>query len=258
MAEQVTIQDAFDETWGKKKKPKEWEDAYEKWRQDQSQAELQNVVKRLQPVVDSAINRYVGQKAPPTVRQRARILTAKAVQSYDPDRGAGLNTHVYNQLRALQRMSPGISDPFAPPERFRRQQTDIKQATDKMFEELGRDPTDEEIADVTGLPSSRVQKVRNRMRARIPLSVYEDSFDDDDESPDVVGSERTKYDEWIDAVYEDLGEIDRLILMYRTGYRNADVLSNQEIAMRLNISPAAVSQRARRIQQRLDQFHAPA
>lgn len=257
MAEKVTLQQAFDETWGgKNRKKRDWEGAYEVWQKRQTPEDLREVVKRLDPVIQSAVSSYAGQKAPPTVRQRARLLAADAIQSFDPKRGAGLQTHVSNQLRALQRMAPQITDPFSPSEHFRRQQQEIRDAQDLLLEEMGRDPTDEEVADLTGLPRRRVTKVRSRMRARIPTSAYEESFDDDDEAEDIVTSKRTDFDDWIDAVYDDLGELDRLIMMHRTGYRNADTLSNQEIAERLNISPAAVSQRAKRIQRRLDEFYA--
>lgn len=257
MAEQVSIQQAFEDTIGAKEKPSSEQDAFDQWKTSQDGTQLRNVVMSLKPVIDSAVSQYVGQKAAPTIRQRANILAADAVKSFDPTRGASLKTHVYNQLRRLQRMAPGVVDPLAPPERFRRQQVDIKQGVELLQEEMGRDPTDEEVADLLGMPSARVTKVRNRMRARMPMSVYEEASSDDDTAPDIVGSTRTPYDEWIDAVYHDLGEIDRLILMYRTGYRNSDVLSNQEIANRLSISPAAVSQRANRIQRKLDSFHAP-
>ncbi len=257
--EVVTLQQAFDDTWGKKKAPGAWQDSFDAWRKNQSPAGLRQVVKSLDPVIESAVTRYVGQSAPPTVKHRARLIAAKAVQTYDPSRGAALNTHVYTQLQGLQRMAPAIADPFTPPERFRRQQQDITAAATALQEELGRDPTDEEVAEVSGLPASRVTKVRSRMRARVPFSAYEGSFDEDGDSdaPDIVASERTPYDEWVEAVYHDLGEIDKLILMHRTGYRNADRLSNQDIAYKLNLTPAAVSQRAARIQSRLDAFHAP-
>jgi len=257
MAEQIPLQQAFDETWGKKSKKREdWDRLYEQWNAQQTPEQLREVIRKLDPVIGSAVSSYAGPKASPTIHQRAKLLAADAVRTYDPERGAGLNTHVYNQLRALQRMAPQVTDPLAPPERFRRQQQEITQANESFFDEMGREPTDEEIAEVTGIPPKRITKVRNRMRARIPISAYEESFDEDDEAADIVGSERTEYDDWVDAVYDDLGEIDRLIMMHRTGYRNADVLSNQEIAQKLDVSPAAVSQRVSRIQKRLDEFHA--
>jgi len=154
-------------------------------------------------------------------------------------------------------MAPDINDPLAPPERFRRQQAEIAKAEELLRDDLGREATDEELADITRLPIRRIAKVRARMRPRISSSRF-DNVEDDDEAPDLVGQEETDYDQWIDAVYHDLPPVDRLILQHRTGYRGADTLDNQELARRLNLTPAAVSQRAARIQKKLDSFDAPA
>lgn len=247
-----TIRDVYAE---RSDKDKNRDKLFDQWQADQSGPNLRAIVKQLEPTINSAVSQYVGKSVSPTVQQRARLLAADAVKTYDPTRGAQLSTHVHNQLRRLQRMAPGISDPFAPPEHFRRQQMEIQNANSQLEETLGREVTDEEIAELTGIPSRRVSKVRTRMRARIPISTYEDMEDNDDDAPDIPGSEHTQYDDWVDAVYHDLGPVDRLIMMYRTGYRGADMLGNSEIASRLRISPSAVSQRARRIQERLDSYH---
>lgn len=240
-----------------KKEREERDGAFGQWKADPKPETLRRAVDDLDDVISSSLHRYVGPKSSPVLKQRARLLAAKALQTYDPEKGANVRTHVANQLRSLQRMAPGVIDPLPPPERFRRQQAEIRQAADVLSDRLGRDVTDEEIAELTQLPITRVSKVRNRMRARIPLSAYEETEEGDDESPELEASKRELYDDWTDAVYHDLGDLDRLIMMHRSGYRNADILSTQEIAERLGITPAAVSQRANRIQQKLDQFHAP-
>jgi len=81
-----------------------------------------------------------------------------------------------------------------------------------------------------------------------------EEIDDDSSAPDVIGSVRTPYDDWVDAVYAGLGDIDKLILMHKTGYRNADVLTPAEIAQKTGISPDAVLARTKRIQAQLDSF----
>jgi RNA polymerase primary sigma factor len=124
-----------------------------------------------------------------------------------------------------------------------------------MKTDLGREPSDEELADITGIALPRVIKVRKRMRSRVPFSVAEGEDDDENSGTDVAVSRRTPYDDWVDAVYHDLGEIDKIILQHRSGYRGAEILPNQEIAKKLGLSPAAVSQKAARIQARLDEFN---
>lgn len=245
-----TLQSVFGEGYKQEQLPE-----YESWVKSQDPKTLRTVVEKLDPVIQSVTKQYGGRNPSPTLYHRARLIAADAVRSYDPKKGSSLKTHIANQLRRLQRMAPQITDPLSPPERFNAQQIEIKSATDELTDILGREPTDEEIADTTDIPLKRVIKVRTRMRARLPSSVYEESTDDDDEMADIVGSSYSPEDEWYDAVYSDLGPIDRLIMMHRTGYRGATVLPNSVIAQKLRLSPAAISQRASRIQNRLDQFH---
>ena len=256
MSDTYTLQQAYDDT-RKRDQQSPWDAPFQQWQKTRSPGDLRRVVRAAEPVIQNAVTQYAGAKGSPIVKQRARLLAAKAIQDFDPQRGASLKTHVHNQLRALQRMAPAVVDPFSPSEHFRRQQVEIQSTIAAVQDELGREPTDEEIADVTSLPVKRIRKVRSRMRARIPSSVY-DASAEDDESPDIADEEVTDEGLWLDAVYHDLGEIDRMIMAHRTGYRDMEILSNTEIARRLNISPAAVSQRAARIQHRLDEFYAPA
>jgi DNA-directed RNA polymerase specialized sigma subunit len=92
------------------------------------------------------------------------------------------------------------------------------------------------------------------LHAGIPASALDDVEDDEQGGHDPVVYRKTPEDDWHDAVYHDLGDIDRVIMQYRTGYRGYHVLSTNEIAKRLKVSPGLISQRARHIQSRLDEF----
>ncbi len=231
---------------------------YDAWVKAPTPQGLRKVVDTLQPTVDQALKSYAGGSEVPTVRSRARQLAAKAVRSFDPKHGVKLQTHLMRQLQALQRIAPATVEPLALPEKFRRDQGVVRSAMSSLSDDLGREATDEELADATMLPLKRVLRVRGKMRARIPFSAMNadsDDSDDDDSSPDVVASEHTPEDDWLDAVYHDLGEQDRLIMQYRTGYRGAPVLSNQDIAAKLQLHPTSISQRAATIQKKIDSFY---
>lgn len=227
-----------------------WDD----WNKDKSPAKLKRIVDHFKPVIESAVTNYAGQKAPDTVRARAKLLAANAIKSYSPAKGANLKTFIRQHLQAVQRLAPRITDPLAPPDAFRRDLKAFQSAEAHLREELDRDPTDEELVDRSGLSLNRLNRVRNRAKPRVSQSQMEETTDDED-LLDIVDSSRTEEDDWMDAVYHDLPPVDRLILQYRTGYRGAPVLSNSEIAMRLKLSPGAISQRAARIQAQLDSFN---
>ena len=250
MSETPTIEDVFKE---RGKKPLQTLPSYEQWKSTPTPQNMRQIVKELEPTIQSAVNTYAGNKVGDPVRHRARILAAQAIRSYDPKYGASLQTHVNRQLQALQRMTPALTDPLPQPEKFRRDSQALTNATNSLQEVLGREPTDEELAEETKLPIARVIKVRSGQRARIPMSMYE-ADDDDESTPEPVASSRDDFDDWMDAVYHDLGETDKLIFMYRTGYRGQQPMPNQEIARKLGVSPAYISQRASWIQKRLDEF----
>lgn len=218
---------------------------------------LFNTVQHLQPVVDKAVDAYAGKDASPTIRSRARVLAADAIKRFDPKSGASLPTFVYGHLRQLTSLAPKINDPLPVPDQMRRDRSTIINARKQLEEQLGREADDTEISDIAGLPLKRVQKVQRMVRKGIPLSVLDSNNEDDDVdfANSLVGSEHTPEDDWLEAVDHDLQPIDRKILRYRTGYDSHPQLPNIQIAKLLGMSPAAVTQRAARIQQKLDSFH---
>lgn len=233
-------------------------DPFEDYRKKPTPQGLRGVVDSLDPTIQKALRAYAP-NATPVIQGRARILAANAVRSYTPGHGADLNTHVYRQLQRLQREGPSITDPMPQPERTRRDSGKIMAAISQASDDIGREPTDEELSELTGLPVRRITKIRKGIRSRISESQYTEGLgnddDDGDHAQEATATERTGYDDWVDAVYHDLPEVDRVILQYRTGFRGAPKLSSMEIARRLKLSPAAISQRVTRIQAKLDEYN---
>jgi len=182
-------------------------------------------------------------------------MVARAIKTYVPTGGANLRTHVFNSLKSLQRKVPLLADPMPVPERIRLDSSRIRQAEAHFEGSIGRPPTDDELSELVNLSPAKLQRIRAMAKGRIPFSVVEERSEDDDASSDIVGSTRSDYDTWTDAVYTDLGENDKLIMRFRSGYDGADTLDNTAIADRLGVSPSYVSQRALAIQQKLDRFH---
>jgi DNA-directed RNA polymerase specialized sigma subunit len=187
-------------------------------------------------------------------------MAVDAIQRYKPQGGGtgGIHAYVMTTLRGLQRSAAKITQPMAPAPDARQQNAKFFAKIQELTDDLGREPSDEELQDALNIPMKQVLKLRRRVRAQLPLSMWEAKFDDEDGegSSDLLAtSKREPYDDWMDAVYHDLGSLDRLIMQYRSGYRGAPVLSNQDIAKRLNMSPVGVSNRAKVIQAKLDEFH---
>ncbi len=204
----------------------------------------------LQPAIDKAIGAFAP-GASETLRGRARVMAADALAGYDPQRGTRLSTHLYGHLQSLKQMVNKLGNPMPLPERVRRDQGKVLQAAQELRDKLDRDPSDDEVAEHSEIPLRGVRKVMRAARQGVPLSAYEI---DEEDGPSVVGSTRTPEDDWAEAVDHGLSPIDKLILRYRTGYDQHPILSNQEIAAKLNLTAPAVSRRAAGIQEQLDQY----
>jgi DNA-directed RNA polymerase specialized sigma subunit len=232
--------------------PKPLEQAWEAYRAKPTPQGLRALTAQLTPVITKAVSAFAPE-APPTLIDRARLMAADAINGYDKQKGS-LEAHVYSQLQTLRRVAPKVVDPMPISEHKRRERAELYGAIQQATDELGRDPSDEELAERTGRSLKQIRRARRLLRFGVSQSAFESGFGED-EAPDVIASTRTPQDDWFEAVYHDLPDRDKLIMQYRTGYLGAPKLSNTQIAQRLRIDPVVVSQRAALIQAKLDQYN---
>ena len=219
------------------------ETAYADWLKNKTPENLSKVVESFYPTINSEITRYSGPKN--LLRSQAKILTIKAIKSFNPMSGAKLNSWVVTNLKPLSRYSVQQRD-VKIPEVAARQAAQVNRAFEDLKDEYGRDPTDEEIADELGITPKRVRDVRQKAVASVPSSSFDEMEGDDASAiPGVVTPSKVPFAQ--EAVYRDLSPEDKFIFDSITGLNGAKQLAAKDVAARLGISPAAVSQRAARI-----------
>lgn len=226
--------------------------AYTQWQTNKNPETNTALLKTIQPVVDTAVMSYAGNNANPSLRSRAKMMALKALETYDPARG-NVRTHLLSQLQSIRRAAAQSQNIITIPEQVGLDYGTLSDAEAELQDELSRDPTDDELADRTGLSVRRIQKIRAFHQ---PLSEGTTQQVTEDGQPGDVASSipgaTSGEDAWFNFVYDDLTPTDKLVadmLLGRHGRRRA---STQEIARRLNITPGAVSQRAAKIQAMLD------
>lgn len=230
------------------------EEAAQAWRTSGKPEDLARTLQHLQPTIDSAVRAHTGGSQSQVVKDRARLLAIEAVRAFSPEKGLKLPHYVYGHLQQLRQLAPQINDPLPAPARLQRDRAAVLRASQDLQDRLGRSVTDEEIAQHGNLDVKKVRAILRGGRRGIAMSSYE-GRQDGDSGADIVGSQRTPEDDWMEAVDSELSPHDQLILRHRTGYQDHEILPNHEIARRLNLTPSAVSQRAQRIQAKLDQYH---
>lgn len=222
-----------------------YQEAYDKWVVDQTPDNMSGVLDALMPTINSEIMRYEGPKQ--HLRSKAKALAVKAVKTFNPMGGAKLQSWVVTNLQPLARYGQGLRDVKAP-ELAIRQAAEINRVSKEMYDDLGRDPTDEELADEIGISPKKIRRIRKQVVASVNSGSFEIEQSGDENSssaPGVTTVSRVPYAQ--EAVYMSLDPRDRFIFDARTGLHGVKPMSVSDVARRLGVSPAAVSQRANRI-----------
>jgi DNA-directed RNA polymerase specialized sigma subunit len=218
--------------------------AYDEYSRDRSQKNLTAVVDYLRPVINYQLAN-LGAADNPLLRSKARVIAAKAVETYSPDYGAALPTWVSRQLMQLRREKRKSQQVLSVPEKMQMENYQIMHAEAEFTDKHGREPDIIELSDITKLPARRIAKIREHHRATPGETAVQDTADYD---VDFSG-------EVIDYIYRDADYLDRKILEYKTGYGGSKILSPLEIAAKLKISPSQVSRRASRLTLQIEKLN---
>ncbi len=217
-----------------------YQEAYDKWVVDQTPENMSGVLDALMPTINSEIMRYEGSKT--HLRSRAKALAVKAVKTFNPMSGARLQSWVTTNLKQLSQYGQGLRDVKAPELAIRRA-AEIDSVSKRLSDELGRDPTDLELADEIGISPKKIQRIRKQVAASVNSGSLEvEGGDVANSSPGVYTPSTLPYAS--EAVYMSLSPKDRTIFDMRNGMHGVNAMSNDAIATRLGVSAPSVTQRA--------------
>lgn len=236
----------------------DFDSLYPQWQTNQNPEMNTKLLGTIQPIIDTAVSSYAGSNASPTIKNRARLMALKALQTYDPKRG-NVKTHLLSQMQGLRRLAAKEQNIISIPEQVGLDFQRLSAAENELRDQLSRDPTDDEVADMTGLSTRRIKKIRGfHQPVSEGMTSVQRAGSEDAANTDIASTppNYTKdTDAWLDFVYGDLSPTDKLIMDMTLGRNGRRPTSTQDIARRLNITPGAVSQRAAKIQNMIDQRH---
>jgi DNA-directed RNA polymerase specialized sigma subunit len=223
--------------------------AFEAWQADQTPAGNATFLKHIDPIVQKGVKMY-GDDSPLSA-SRARLVALDAVRKYDPARSR-LQSHMLNQMQGLRRATRKQQEVIRVPERVLLESQRLREYSQEIQDEMGREPTDAELSDRLGISLPRLTKIRQYQPGM--SSGRAESGDPMQGQPaSQVPGQREAEDYWAQIVYQDLGPMDQKIMELTLGMNGHKKLSNQEVAKKMNRSPGAITQRKMRIQTLLDQ-----
>ena len=218
------------------------DDAYTRWVTEPTPTNMSSIVSALNPTLNSEIQRYKGPK--PILKTQAKKLAIKAVKSYDPASPAKLRSWVITNLQPLTRYGRSITSPMHASELAVRQAAELEATRQRLSDELGDSPTDDQLADEMGISTKRITRLRELVKPTLSEQGF--SSEEGGEVYDVaiknVGTDpalRTAQE----MVFQSLDDRDKKIMDLKTGYNGKKAIDNMSIANRVGGSPAFSGQR---------------
>ena len=221
------------------------EDAVSTWQKNSSKENTSAILKMMKPTMDSAINSYA-QGMEREVRVPAATITLSALKNWDRNAGASPSAYVFNSLKRLNRISASRSAIIKYPEKAMAESKAVRDFMTKFEDDNGREPSLTEIADKLGMDEKKVDRLLStNMVVSESSTIPLDSFESQ------LGSKDLTQDDYFEYVYRSVGPVDQKIMEWSSGKHGKPMMSNNQIAQKLRISPAAVSQRKAKLQSKI-------
>ena len=219
-----------------------------RWQTYKSPKDAKSLYDALKPTISSAIKSYAGGDSNMSVP--AYRIAFDAIKTYDKSKGTDVRTHVYNNLKRLNRISSERSNIVHIPEGVSRDYSVISKAIADFSDRYNREPNDDELSDITKLSKKRIDKILQR---GTQISGSESVTD---EGADRVTHTGISEDTYIDYVYSSSDNIDKKIIEMMSGRKGSRVYTGAEVARRLRMTPAAVSLRISKLRDKMAEVKA--
>jgi hypothetical protein len=199
--------------------------------------DVEQLIKDNKKLIDLEASRYASNLPLITVQIEAYKLAREAAKTYDPKSGYKFSTHLVNNLKKLSRLSTKYGAIIRSPENIQFGVNKLQKLEKDLEHTLGRAPTLEELSHHSGFSMKVTKSMLSNRKTVTGLSSLFDA-------PTIISGEN---DEWVQFVYHDLSDKDKLIFEHLTGYGGKPVLSNGEIAKKLNLSTSTLNNRIKLI-----------
>ena len=199
----------------------------------------------MQGLVNARVNEFKGAPVPPSaVRGFANAQAVRALQTYDPNRGAAVSTFVSWHLKKVKAFVLKHQNIGKIPEHRARNITPYKNARDELTQKMGMPPDSLTLAEHLGWSQAEVGRMESELRKDYIASL----------SPEVdrlADLQSSRERDVLRYIHYDLTPEERLVYEYSLGLYGRPKLSATNIAKTMNVSLPKVSRIRKKIDMKL-------
>jgi DNA-directed RNA polymerase specialized sigma subunit len=214
---------------------------WEQWKKAPSPQTMQPLLRRFESPIGQRLRMWKAPNVNPAAME-ANMLThaMNALQSYDPGMGTSLRSHVTNNLRKSHRFNTQQQNLAYIPEQKTMHIGAIDAAADHLREQLGRDPSFDEIGARMGKPGSLVKEIQGLRRADISASAFES---------DPTPRASSRHEEVVGMLRPALKPDEAAVFDYMYGQGGKPtVTATNDLAKRMGKSPSQISRLKKRVE----------
>jgi hypothetical protein len=205
---------------------------------------LRPLMQSFQPLIQSRVNMYARQVPIPPAAIEAEVNRRflDGLRTYDPDRTgfqgktAKLSTHLFRSVKKSGRWIKKYQNVGTIPEKRIDRITDYKTALSSLTDQLGREPSEHELAQDLLWAPAEVSRMQTEMRKD-----YLGSQWDAPESIDPVFQMPSAEREMVHLIKYELSPRENLVLEYSMGLNGKSQMGTNQIAQKLGVSAPTVS-----------------
>jgi len=208
---------------------------WKEWRRTGSSVTLTKLLDRLHPLIIRETGKWQSAVPQAALEAKARLLTVEALESYNPNMGAAIGTHVTSRLRKISRSVYPYQNVARLPENKQLLYNTFQVAQNRLLDTHGREPTTEEMSDELHWTPKKVSDFQ-RSFGRRELVESEGAFIEDASDDNHL----------VDFYYHGLSPEDKLLFEHIVGYGGKKVLSNTELMRKFHVTQGQLSYKKRK------------
>lgn len=220
----------------------------QRWQHDKNPSDFEFLYNNHRNMIDKAGNRYMRSTQLPKAAVRSDMLRQyiKALETYDPTKGAALSTHVTTHMQHTGRYLQKYQNVGKISSTRTQHIGEFERVLAQMRDSLGREPSTHELSDELSLPPKDIETLRREIRKDIMAE-------------GLGGQQVVEQSRALDRMYFTYGSLNpeqQAVMEYTEGMFGRPALGNDAAAIgkELGISPQKVRAIKKQIWRKVERF----